>query len=151
MCVFSRKPCRRFITAVQDVRSQTASGGKEEGTLPLQDSLGSWVAKARKSAQQCCAALQQLSWVLQCCPEGFSATSCQSGDGGQGESTLCHPTPLSAHLQPQACLMRRGEASWVEAVKSVEALQSESFQLKQRLNALGQESTQSVIQTRLDL
>ncbi|TSL47560.1 Midasin [Bagarius yarrelli] len=142
---------RKLINAVQEVQSQTASGENEESTLPPQDSLSSWVAKAKNLGQQCCAALQQLSWVLQCCPESFLATPCQSGDGGQAEATLCHPTPLPAHLQPQACLMRRGDASWVEAVKSVEALQTESFQLKERLNVLGEESTQSVIQTRRHL
>lgn len=46
--------------------------------------------------------------------------------------------------------MRRGEASWAEAVKHVEALQSESTQLKERLNALGHESEQTAIQTRFD-
>lgn len=143
---------RRLIAAVQDVRFQTASGDRQESDLPPQDSLGSWVAKARTLAQQCCVALQQLSWVLQCCPEGSAATMCQSreGDGGQGEATLSHPTPLSAHLQPPVCLMRRGEASWTEAVKSLEVLQSESTQLKERLNTLGHESTRSAIQTRLD-
>lgn len=127
---------------------------KKESALPPQDSLGRWVAKAQTLAQQCCMALQQLSWVLQCCPEGSTATLGQAreraGEGGQGEATLSHPTPLSPHLQPQACLMRRGEASWTEAVRSVEALQGESAQLRERLNALGQESTQSPIQTRLD-
>lgn len=103
-------------------------------------------------AQQCSAALQQFSWVLQCCPEGSAATPCQSreGEGGQGKATLSHPTPLSAHLQPQLCLMRRGEAGWTEAMKSIEALQSESTQLKERLNALGHESMKNAIQTRFD-
>ncbi|XP_053499982.1 midasin [Ictalurus furcatus] len=137
---------RRLIDAVQDVRSQTASGEDEQSGLPPQDSLCSWAAKARTLAQQCCVAVQQLSWVLQCCPEG-----CESREGGQGEATLSHPTPLPAHLQPQACLMRRGEASWTEAVKHVEALQSESTQLKERLNALGHESEQTAIQTRRHL
>lgn len=137
---------RRLIDAVQDVRSQTASGEDEQSGLPPQDSLCSWAAKARTLAQQCCVAVQQLSWVLQCCPEG-----CESREGGQGEATLSHPTPLPAHLQPQACLMRRGEASWAEAVKHVEALQSESTQLKERLNALGHESEQTAIQTRRHL
>lgn len=146
---FSFKPDRRLINTIQDVRSQMTSG-EQESILPPQDSLSGWVAKARTLAQQCCVALQQISWVLHCCPEGSPATLCQSGEGGQGEATLSHPTPLSAHLQPQACLMRRGETSWVEAVKSIEALQSESTQLKDRLNALGHESTQKVVQTRLD-
>ncbi|KAF4092103.1 hypothetical protein AMELA_G00017110 [Ameiurus melas] len=137
---------RRLIDAVQDVRSQTASGEDEQSGLPPQDSLCSWAAKARTLAQQCCVAVQQLSWVLQCCPEGS-----ESREGGQGEATLSHPTPLPAHLQPQACLMRRGEASWTEAVKHVEALQSESTQLKERLKALGHESKQTPIQTRRHL
>ncbi|GAA6099361.1 midasin isoform X1 [Tachysurus ichikawai] len=141
---------RRLINTIQDVRSQMTSG-EQESILPPQDSLSGWVAKARTLAQQCCVALQQISWVLHCCPEGSPATLCQSGEGGQGEATLSHPTPLSAHLQPQACLMRRGETSWVEAVKSIEALQSESTQLKDRLNALGHESTQKVVQTRRHL
>uniref|UniRef100_A0AAR2K8H5 Midasin n=1 Tax=Pygocentrus nattereri TaxID=42514 RepID=A0AAR2K8H5_PYGNA len=91
--------------------------------LPPQDSLHGWVVRAQALAQQCSAALQQFSWVLQCCPEGASAALSQAG---QGEATLSHPSPLAPHLQPQACLMRRGEAGWSEAVQRVEALHSES-------------------------
>uniref|UniRef100_A0AAR2JB73 Midasin n=1 Tax=Pygocentrus nattereri TaxID=42514 RepID=A0AAR2JB73_PYGNA len=93
--------------------------------LPPQDSLHGWVVRAQALAQQCSAALQQFSWVLQCCPEGASAALSQAG---QGEATLSHPSPLAPHLQPQACLMRRGEAGWSEAVQRVEALHSESTQ-----------------------
>ncbi|KAM9495289.1 midasin [Clarias gariepinus] len=139
---------RRLIGAVQDVRSQITSGEDEERCLPPQSALTGWVTKAQTLAQQCCVALQQFSWVLQCCPEASPGTPSPSGEG---EATLSHPTPLSAHLQPRACLMRRGEASWTEAMRSVEALQSESVRLKDKLNALGQESTLGAIQTRRHL
>lgn len=137
---------------MQDVQTQMALGENEQSGLPPQDSLRSWVVKAQTLAQQCSAALQQFSWVMQCCPEGSLATPCQSreGEGGQGEATLSHTTPLSAHLQPPVCLMRRGEPGWSEAVKIVEALQGEISQLRIRLNALGRESTQSALLTRFD-
>ncbi|KAF5899322.1 midasin-like, partial [Clarias magur] len=133
---------RRLIDCVQDVRSQIASGEDEGRCLPPQSALSGWVTKVRTLAQRYCVALQQFSWVLRCCPEVSS---------GEGEATLSHSTPLPAHLQPRACLMRRGEASWTEAMESAEALQSESAQLKDRLNALGQESILSAIQTRRHL
>uniref|UniRef100_A0A8B9KRB9 Midasin n=1 Tax=Astyanax mexicanus TaxID=7994 RepID=A0A8B9KRB9_ASTMX len=128
---------RKLIDSVQDVHSNMTSSEKEEsGGLPPQDSLRSWLIRAQALSQQCSAALQQFSWVLQCCPEGPSSALSQAG---QGEATLSHPSPLAPHLQPQACLMRRGEATWNEAVQRVELLYSESVQLKEKLNALEEE------------
>uniref|UniRef100_A0A8B9KV40 Midasin n=1 Tax=Astyanax mexicanus TaxID=7994 RepID=A0A8B9KV40_ASTMX len=123
---------RKLIDSVQDVHSNMTSSEKEEsGGLPPQDSLRSWLIRAQALSQQCSAALQQFSWVLQCCPEGPSSALSQAG---QGEATLSHPSPLAPHLQPQACLMRRGEATWNEAVQRVELLYSESgFCLPQEL------------------
>ncbi|KAG9282412.1 midasin isoform X2 [Astyanax mexicanus] len=136
---------RKLIDSVQDVHSNMTSSEKEEsGGLPPQDSLRSWLIRAQALSQQCSAALQQFSWVLQCCPEGPSSALSQAG---QGEATLSHPSPLAPHLQPQACLMRRGEATWNEAVQRVELLYSESVQLKEKLNALEEESSQRAIHT----
>ncbi|XP_035384712.1 midasin isoform X1 [Electrophorus electricus] len=141
---------RKQLSNVQDIRSQLSRSGEEEGCiLPPQEPLRGWVTRACLAAHQCCMALQHLSWTLQCCPEGPSGGASQprEGEAGQGKATLSHPSPLAAHLQPQASLMRRGEASWQEAVERAEALQSESERLKQKLNALKQEASDGVIHT----
>ncbi|XP_062857908.1 midasin [Trichomycterus rosablanca] len=140
---------RRLIDSVKDVQNhQIPLNGKDDFAIPPQDSLSRWVVRVRTLAQQCCTALQQFHWVLQCCPEG---SSIKEGEVGQVKATLSHSSPLPSHIQPPACLMRRGETGWTEAVQSVETLQKDSVQLKERLNALREESTQRTIHTRRHL
>lgn len=63
----------------------------------------------------------------------------------QGQATLSHPSPLAPHIQPQACLMRRGEQAWKEVEEKVENLRKEMKDLKETLDKLEQESTERVI------
>ncbi|XP_057208356.1 midasin isoform X2 [Triplophysa rosa] len=136
---------RKLIDSVQSIHTS----GSEDDTsgLPPQDPLHQWISRAQSLALQCSVALQQLSWILQCCPEGSSAPATQAREGEvvQGQATLSHPSPLAPHIQPQACLMRRGEQAWKEVEQKVENLMKEVKDLKETLNGLAQESAERVI------
>ncbi|XP_065113160.1 midasin [Paramisgurnus dabryanus] len=138
---------RNLIDSVQSIQSHTSDSGDDASGLPPQGSLHQWITRAQTSALQCSIALQQLSWILQCCPEGSSAAPTQAREGEvvQGQATLSHPSPLSPHIQPQACLMRRGEQAWKEVEQKVENLTKEMKDLKETLDKLAQESTERVI------
>lgn len=136
---------RKLIDSVQSI--QTSGPEDDTGGLPPQDPLHQWITRAQSLALQCCVALQQFSWILQCCPEGSSAPATQAREGEvvQGQATLSHPSPLAPHIQPQACLMRRGEQAWKEVEQKVENLTKEVKDLKETLDGLAQESTERVI------
>lgn len=136
---------RKLIESVQSIHT---SGSEDDSSgLPPQDPLHQWITRAQSLALQCSVSLQQLSWILQCCPEGSSAPATQAREGEvvQGQATLSHPSPLPPHIQPQACLMRRGEQAWKEVEQNVENLMKEVKDLKKTLDGLAQESTERVI------
>lgn len=138
---------RKLISSVQSIQSQSSESGCDVSTVPLQDSLQHWICRAQSSALHCSVVLQQISWLLQCCPEGSSVAPAEAKEGEvmQGQATLSHPSPLAPHVQPQACLLRRGEQGWKEVEQKVESLMKEVKDLKMKLDGLVQESTEKVI------
>lgn len=121
--------------------------GCDVSGVPPQDSLQHWIRRAQSSALHCSVVLQQISWLLQCCPESSSVAPAEAreGEAMQGQATLSHPSPLAPHLQPQACLLRRGEQGWKVIEQKVESLIKEVKDLKMKLDGLAQESTERAI------
>ncbi|KAF0023084.1 hypothetical protein F2P81_023714 [Scophthalmus maximus] len=61
---------RRLTNSIQDIKAHLQSHSKDPGcTLPPQASLQGWVNRGQTLAAQCTTLLQQLAWLLQCCPE----------------------------------------------------------------------------------
>lgn len=145
--MFSVQNNRKLIDNVKSIQSHTAGSGDDASGLPPQVPLQHWITRAQSSTLHCSVVLQQLSWILQCCPEGSSAapTETREGEVVQGQATLSHPSPLAPHIQPQACLLRRGEQAWKEVEQKVENLMKEVKDLKEKLDGLAQESTERVI------
>ncbi|KAK2883458.1 hypothetical protein Q8A67_017095 [Cirrhinus molitorella] len=138
---------RKLIDSIQSIKPDTPCSEDEVSGLPPQKPLQHWISRAQSSALHCSVVLQQLSWILQCCPEGCSAAPAEAREGEvmQGQATLSHPSPLAPHIQPQACLLRRGEQAWKEVQQKVENLVKEVKDLKEKLDGLAQESTERVI------
>ena len=88
------------------------------GPLPPQEPLGAWLRRGVALASQTGLLLQQLLWLLHCCPEDLQNTETP----GLGPPTPRCLTPLADHRQPAGCLMRRGDAAWLKASSSVEEL-----------------------------
>ncbi|XP_067273008.1 midasin [Pseudorasbora parva] len=138
---------RKLMDSVQSIQSHTAGSGDDASGLPPQEPLQHWISRAQSSALHCSVVLQQISWIFQCCPEGSSAAPAETREGevAQGQATLSHPSPLAPHIQPQACLLRRGEQAWKEVEQKVQSLTKEVKDLKEKLDGLAQESTERVI------
>ncbi|XP_016311670.1 midasin-like [Sinocyclocheilus anshuiensis] len=138
---------RKLIDSIQSIKSDTPCSEDDVSGLPPQKPLQHWITKAQSSALHCSVVLKQLSWILQCCPEGSSAAPAEAREGEvmQGQATLSHPSPLAPHIQPQACLLRREEQAWKEVQQKVENLMKEVKDLKEKLDGLAQESTERVI------
>uniref|UniRef100_A0A9R1SM52 Midasin n=2 Tax=Cyprinus carpio TaxID=7962 RepID=A0A9R1SM52_CYPCA len=106
---------RKLIDSIQSIKSDTHCSEDDVSGLPPQKPLQHWITRAQSSVLHCSVVLQQLSWILQCCPEGSSAAPAEAREGEvmQGQATLSHPSPMPPHIQPQACLLRRGDLSSV--------------------------------------
>uniref|UniRef100_A0A8C1W639 Midasin n=1 Tax=Cyprinus carpio TaxID=7962 RepID=A0A8C1W639_CYPCA len=102
----------KLINSIQSIKSDTHCSEDDVSGLPPQKPLQHWITRAQSSVLHCSVVLQQLSWILQCCPEGSSAAPAEAREGEvmQGQATLSHPSPMPPHIQPQACLLRRGDS-----------------------------------------
>ncbi|XP_016427493.1 midasin-like [Sinocyclocheilus rhinocerous] len=138
---------RKLIDSIQSIKSGTHCSEDDVSGLPPQKPLQHWIIRAQSSVLHCSVVLQQLSWILQCCPEGSSAAPAEAREGEvmQGQATLSHPSPMPPHIQPQACLLRRGEQAWKEVQQKVENLMKEVKDLKEKLDGLALESTERVV------
>ncbi|XP_038145137.1 midasin isoform X1 [Cyprinodon tularosa] len=125
--------CLRKLTAnVQDVRAHLQTAGCP---LPPQKPLQGWIQRGQALAAQCAALLQQLSWLLQCCPEDAQ----QKEQGGSGQQTPMCPSPLAAQQQPPGCLLRRGDPSWCQLHQRVVAMLKDAQSLREQLGSVAQQ------------
>ncbi|XP_043076462.1 midasin [Puntigrus tetrazona] len=136
---------RKLIDCIQSIKPETHCSEDVSG-LPLQKPLQHWISRAQSSVLHCSVVLQQLSWILQCCPEGSSAAPAEARRRGHAGSSHTEPPVSPApHIQPQACLLRRGEQAWNEVQQKVENLMKEVTDLKEKVAGLAQESTERVV------
>uniref|UniRef100_A0A3P8RPW4 Midasin n=1 Tax=Amphiprion percula TaxID=161767 RepID=A0A3P8RPW4_AMPPE len=136
----------RLTNSVQGIKAHFQSNSEDPGcTLPPQASLRDWVSNGRVLATQCTTLLQQLAWLLQCCPEDpqqkEEASNCR-------QHTLRCPSPLAAQRQPPGCLMRRGDTPWSQLHQRVTAMLKETQNLKVELDSVAQQASETVLHTR---
>ncbi|XP_030578137.1 midasin [Archocentrus centrarchus] len=136
---------RRLIDSVQDIEAYLQSQSEEPGcVLPPQASLQDWVSRGQALIAQCNTLLQQLVWLLQCCPENLQqkdeVSSCK-------QHTLRCPSPLAVQRQPPGCLMRRGDSAWGQLHQHVTKMLKQIQSLKVELDSVAQQTSDRVLLT----
>ncbi|KAM6905784.1 midasin isoform 2-T2 [Lycodopsis pacificus] len=136
---------RRLTDSVKGIKANLQSPSEDAGcVLPPQASLQAWVSRGQVLAAQCSTLLQQLAWLLQCCPEDLQqkeeTSSCR-------QHTLRCPSPLAAQRQPPGCLMRRGDAAWCQLNQRTDAMLKQTQSLKAELDNVAQESSERALHT----
>ncbi|KAM4633655.1 midasin [Polymixia lowei] len=136
---------RRLIVSVQGIQDHLQSPSDDAGSaLPPQASLRGWVNRGRALAVQCATLLQQLAWLLQCCPEDLQQ---KEEPGGLGQRTLRCPSPLADQRQPPGCLMRRGDPAWGQLSQRVAAMLQQTQSLKAELDTVARQAAQGELHT----
>ncbi|KAK9531216.1 hypothetical protein VZT92_010656 [Zoarces viviparus] len=136
---------RRLTDSVKGIKANLQSPSEDAGcVLPPQASLQAWVSRGQALAAQCSTLLQQLAWLLQCCPEDLQqkeeTSSCR-------QHTLRCPSPLAAQRQPPGCLMRRGDAAWCQLNQRTDAMLKQTQSLKAELDNVAQENSERALHT----
>ncbi|KAF3702507.1 Midasin Dynein-related AAA-ATPase MDN1 MIDAS-containing protein [Channa argus] len=134
---------RRLTNRIQDVKAQLQSSNKD-CTLPPQSSLQAWISKGQTLAVQCTTLLQQLVWLLQCCPENLQE---KEDTRSCSQHTFRCPSPLTAQRQPPGCLMRRGDTAWCQLHQCVNALLKQTESLKVELDTAAQQASEESLHT----
>ncbi|XP_051908078.1 midasin isoform X2 [Hippocampus zosterae] len=137
---------RRLTSTIQDIKDTLQSQGEDaDGTLLPQAPLYDWVNKGHALAAQCSILLQQLSWLVQCCPE---PPQLQEEENSKSwlYSLRC-TSPMAAHHQPPVCRMRKGDATWSQLNQHVAAMLKQMLSLKTELHRITQQSSERVLLT----
>ncbi|XP_032398227.1 midasin [Etheostoma spectabile] len=136
---------RRLTDSVQGVKAHLQSHCEDAGcTLPPQAPLQGWVSRGQALAAQCTTLLQQLAWLLQCCPEDLQQKEEASS---WRQHTLRCPSPLAAQRQPPGCLLRRGDTDWCQLHQRMNAMLKQTQSLKLELDSVAQQTSGRVLHT----
>ncbi|XP_058470371.1 midasin [Solea solea] len=139
---------RRLTNSLQDIKDHLQSQSKDTGCcLPPQASLRGWVSRGQTLAAQCSTILQQLTWLLQCCPKDLQEEEEKEETSSRRQHTLRCPSPLAAHRQPPGCLMRRGDTTWCQLQQRVTSMLQQSESLKVELDSVAQQSSDRALHT----
>ncbi|XP_007570662.1 midasin isoform X2 [Poecilia formosa] len=127
---------RKLSASLQDMQAHLQSHSEVgDCCLPPQDSLQDWFRRGRGLAAQSATLLQQLSWLLQCCPEEPQQRE-QTGTSSSRHTLMC-PSPLAVQQQPPGCLLRRGDPGWTRLQQQVTAMLKDSQSVKEQLGPSG--------------
>ncbi|XP_034018727.1 midasin-like [Thalassophryne amazonica] len=137
---------RRLTSSVQGLKVHLQSHSEDlGGALPPQNSLQQWLSRGRALAAQCGDLLQQLAWMLQCCPEDLQQK--EEETSSRGQQTLRCPSPLAAQRQPPGCLMRRGDAAWSQLNQQVAAMETQSRSVNAELDRAAHQALEETLHT----
>lgn len=136
---------RRQTNSIQSLKAQLQRNPKDSGRgLPPQGSLQDWLNRGRTLAVQCTTVLQQLTWLLQCCPVEPQQ---KEETGSCRQSSLSCLSPLTAQRQPPGCLIRKGDAAWIKLNQHVNAVMNNSEKLKTELCNVSQQISEGELLT----
>lgn len=136
---------RRQTNSIQSLKAQLQRNTKDSGcSLPPQGSLQDWLSRGRTLAVQCTTVLQQLTWLLQCCPVEPQQ---KEETGSCRQPSLSCLSPLTAQCQPPGCLIRKGDAAWHKLNQHVNAVMKDSEKLKTELCIVSQHTSEGELLT----
>lgn len=142
---FSIPTTRRQTNDIQSVKAHLQRNIQDPGcSLPPQKALQDWVGRGQALAIQCSTILQQLVWLLQCCPVDPQQ---KEETGGCRQHGLRCLSPLTAQCQPPGCLIRKGDAAWHKLSQHVDAVLKESEGLRMGLCVVAQQTSEGELLT----
>ncbi|KAK7907514.1 hypothetical protein WMY93_016126 [Mugilogobius chulae] len=129
---------RRLRTSLKNLKAHVLLSDVDAGCpLPPQASLQRWLSRGQALTVQCSVTLQQLSWLLQSCPEDL-----QSQEGG-----LSCSSPLTEQRQPARCLKKRGSTEWSQHNQHVTRLWNQIEGIKASLKSVAEQASEGVLYT----
>ncbi|XP_066464567.1 midasin isoform X2 [Eleutherodactylus coqui] len=98
---------RNVLSCMQEISSRLDSSNEYKIAFPPQDGVQQWVVRLQHLAMQCSIVLEQLSWLLECCPVNKTSEAAKPST-----TALNVPSPAAADWLPKLCTIRRSDGDW---------------------------------------
>ncbi|KAM3931945.1 midasin [Leptodactylus fuscus] len=104
---------RNLLSCMQEIECRLESPHEYKIAFPPQDGMQQWLDRLQHLAMQCSIVLEQLSWLLECCPVNNAERPINSCEEAKPwTATLNVPSPAAADWLPKVCTIRRSDSDW---------------------------------------
>lgn len=161
---------RNLLGCVQEIHSRLTGPPVYPVAFPPQDSVQQWTERLQHLAMQSQILLEQLSWLLQCCPSagptgGRSDAPVQEQpsaphlgrtdtrgpvSGAMPDllpSDLSYPSPVPRSQLPSGCQMRRQDRLWQQSTAGLTELLKTIKTVKAGVDKIRQQSCETLFHT----
>ncbi|XP_066110370.1 midasin isoform X3 [Saccopteryx bilineata] len=159
---------RNLLSCVQEIHSKLMGPLLYPVAFPPQDGVQQWTERLQHLALQTQVLLEQLSWLLQCCPRAGSLSS-QGDAQAQGQpsalypetpglntgqpsravldhilSDLSYPSPVPGNQLPSGCLMRKQDQLWQQSTSRLTEMLKTIKTVKADVDRIRQQSCETL-------
>ena len=161
-------PHRNLLGCVQEIHGRLTGPPLYPVAFPPQDGVQQWTERLQHVAMQSQILLEQLSWLLQCCPSTGSAPG-QGDAQAQGQpsvldlegpeltpgqlsravrdlipSDLRYPSPVPGNQLPSGCRMRKQDELWQQSASRLTEMLKTIKTVKANVDRIRQQSCETL-------
>ncbi|XP_071998055.1 midasin isoform X2 [Engystomops pustulosus] len=104
---------RNLSSRMQEINTRLDSPHEYKIAFPPQNGMHQWLDRLQNLAMQCSIVLEQLSWLLECCPTKSAESPYKTCEESQDwTASLNVPSPAGADWLPKVCTIRRSDNDW---------------------------------------
>ncbi|XP_066867568.1 midasin isoform X2 [Kogia breviceps] len=159
---------RNLLSCVQEIDSRLTGPSVYPVAFPPQDGVQQWTERLQHLAMQSQILLEQLSWLLQCCPSAGpaagqgdaqaqgprSAPSLEGPELTKGQlsgavldlipSDLSYPSPVPGRQLPSGCRMRKQDQLWQQSTVRITEMLKAIKTVKADVDKIRQQSCETL-------
>ncbi|XP_056422084.1 midasin [Hyla sarda] len=128
---------RNLLRCMQEIRCQLEWSNEYKIAFPPQEGLKQWLDRLQKLSMQCNIVLEQLSWLLECCPVDNKERQNNTSEEAKPWTTALNvPSPAAADGLPKLFTVRRQDGEWQQLNKTVTKMITDIKATKTNMDAI---------------
>ncbi|KAM4043140.1 midasin isoform 2-T2 [Anomaloglossus baeobatrachus] len=136
---------RNLISCMQEINSRLESSNEYKIAFPPQDGVQQWIDKLQNLTVQCSVVLEQLSWLVECCPGNDEERPNQTcPEAKPWTAALNVPSPAAADWLPKLCTIRRSDNDWQDLNATVAKMLTEIKSTKTAVDTIRLQSSETL-------
>lgn len=136
---------RNLLSCMKEISSQLEWSNGYKIAFPPQDGVKQWLDRLQHLSMQCSIVLEQLSWLLECCPVNIEERKNESCEEAKPwASALNVPSPAAADWLPKLCTIRKSDSDWEQLSDTVTKMLTDIKATKTALDTIRLQSCQTL-------